>query len=404
MNLQRPPFYFSLKASLFPDTFYRIQYPEAIRLQKELLLQTGDWALVQSYHHTLVSFYDKVMLTDNSTQAVFWKKKLQDLAFVSELSIMQKVWEVPEEMSSPFKADYKRISRLIEKMTVTKPSFFDWIPNLHWFGSDNQYHFWFTNILSGDLGTSTRDGRLVIDKLKEALPWTLWVNGLAILIAYFIAFPLGILLALFPRQSWTNWINNFFLGLYALPAFWVASMLLYRATLPVYGFSFFSISAWTTLQQQGGFLGQPIPFLLQLSLPVFCMTYGLAAYLTNYIQSSFSKVLKEPHILYAKTKGITEFRLYFKHVLPNALLPQIVFIAGIIPALVTGSVAVEVIFNMPGMGRLLIDSIHSQDWPTVYSFVLLIAVLTALGLLLSDLLLVLSDPRIRLSTNKYEAL
>ena len=90
-------------------------------------------------------------------------------------------------------------------------------------------------------------------------------------------------------------------------------------------------------------------------------------------------------------------RLYFKHALPNALLPQIVFVAGIIPALITGSVVIEVIFNIPGMGRLFIDSMLSQDFTTVYSFVLLVSVLTAVGLIISDILLVVTDPRIRLS-------
>jgi peptide/nickel transport system permease protein len=238
--------------------------------------------------------------------------------------------------------------------------------------------------------------------LKEAIPWTLWVNGLAIGLAYLFSFPMGILMALLPKRIWTKWINNLLLGLYAMPAFWIGSLLLVQATLPGDRFSFFSISGWTYLQQNGGFINQPIPFLLQLSLPVFCMTYGLAAYLTGYMQSSFLKVLKEPYILYARTKGISKFRLYFRHVLPNAILPQIVFIAGVIPALITGSVVIEVIFNIPGMGRLLIDSMLSQDWSTVYTFVLLVSCLTALGLILSDILLVLSDPRIRFSATKNE--
>jgi ABC-type dipeptide/oligopeptide/nickel transport system permease component len=102
-------------------------------------------------------------------------------------------------------------------------------------------------------------------------------------------------------------------------------------------------------------------------------------------------------MLFAKTKVISRMRLYFKHALPNALLPQIVFVAGIIPALITGSVVIEVIFNIPGMGRLFIDSMLSQDFTTVYSFVLLVSVLTAVGLIVSDILLVVTDPRIRLS-------
>lgn len=402
LNLHRPLFYFSLKARLIPDTFYQIQYPEAFKIQKELLLQSGNWPLVQAYFQSLTNFYNKVDQTENSSLSIFWKEKLQEVAYLSDLPTIKSKLKVPKEMELPFDVECKEINTILSKLSNTTPSFFDWFPIPHWYGLKNQYHEWFINIISGDFGTSTRDGRFVKDKLKEAIPWTLWVNGLAIGLAYFFSFPMGILMALLPKRFWTKWINNLLLGLYAMPAFWIGSLLLVQATLPGDRFSFFSISGWTYLQQNGGFINQPIPFLLQLSLPVFCMTYGLAAYLTGYMQSSFLKVLKEPYILYARTKGISKFRLYFRHVLPNAILPQIVFIAGVIPALITGSVVIEVIFNIPGMGRLLIDSMLSQDWSTVYTFVLLVSCLTALGLILSDILLVLSDPRIRFSATKNE--
>ncbi|MDP4814330.1 MAG: ABC transporter permease, partial [Saprospiraceae bacterium] len=305
--------------------------------------------------------------------------------------------QVSDEMREPFIEELMKIEGLLDRLSHKTPSFFSWLPYPGWNGFDNQFHSWFSKMIHGDIGISSRDGRPVWDKLEEAIPWTLWVNGLAILLAYMFAMPVGILMAILPKSRWLGWINNFLLALYSLPAFWVGSMLLFQATLPEYGFSFFSISGWSNLQREGGFLSQPIPFLLQLSLPVFCMSYGLAAYLTSYMQSTFSKVLNEPYMLFARTKGISRMRLYFKHALPNALLPQIVFVAGIIPALITGSVVIEVIFNIPGMGRLFIDSMLSQDFTTVYSFVLLVSVLTAVGLIISDILLVVTDPRIRLT-------
>lgn len=402
LNLHKPLFYFSLKSALFPDTFYRIQYPEAIKIQKKLLFQTGNWSLVQSYYQSLSSFYEKVSQLENKRLSIFWKERLQKIAYLDDLTAINANLSVSKEMERPFDAEIRKVKGIINQLSKCSPSFFNFFPVPKWYGFENQYHEWFVKIISGDFGTSTRDGRLVKDKLKEAIPWTLWVNGLAIGFAYLFSFPMGILMALMPKSIWTKWLNHFLLALYALPAFWIGSLLLFQATLPGGGFSFFSISGWSFYQQNGGFVNQPVPFLLQLSLPVFCMTYGLAAYLTAYMQSSFQKVLKEPYILYARTKGISQFRLYFRHVLPNALLPQIVFIAGVIPALITGSVVIEVIFNIPGMGRLLIDSILSQDWSTVYTFVLLVSCLTALGLIVSDILLVISDPRIRFSSTKNE--
>lgn len=397
LNLDRPLFYFAMKPVMFPDTFYKVQYPEAVKVQKKLLLATGDWALVQTYFQTLTAFYEKVAQTENGQVSIFWKQQLHEMANTADLSVVKAACQASGEMREPYIEELRKIEGLLIRLSYQSPSFFSWLPFPRWNGFDNQFHLWFSKIIHGDIGISSRDGRPVLDKLKEAIPWTLWVNGLAILLAYMFAMPVGILMAVLPKSRWLRWINNFLLALYALPAFWVGSMLLFQATLPEYGFSFFSISGWSGLQREGGFLSQPIPFLLQLSLPVFCMSYGLAAYLTSYMQSTFSKVLKEPYMLFAKTKGISRTRLYFKHALPNALLPQIVFVAGIIPALITGSVVIEVIFNIPGMGRLFIDSMLSQDFTTVYSFVLLVSVLTAVGLIVSDILLVVTDPRIRLS-------
>jgi peptide/nickel transport system permease protein len=403
LNLDKPLFYFSMQPAMFPDTFYKVQYPEAIKIQKKLLLETGDWALVQTYYQSLTAFYEKIEQTENSTLFIFWKQQLQEMANSFDLSAVKTACRVSEEMREPYIGEIRKIEDLVNSLSYQTPSFFAWLPSPGWNGFDNQFHSWFSKIIHGDVGISSRDGRPVMDKLKEAIPWTLWVNGLAILLAYMIAMPLGIIMAILPKSRWLRYINNILLALYALPAFWVGSLLLFQATSPEYGFSFFSISGWSNLQREGGFLSQPIPFLLQLSLPVFCMAYGLAAYLTSYMQSTFSKVLNEPYMLFAKTKGISKARLYFIHALPNALLPQIVFVAGIIPALITGSVVIEVIFNVPGMGRLFIDSMLSQDWTTVYSFVLLVSVLTAAGLILSDILLVVTDPRIRLTReNKNE--
>jgi peptide/nickel transport system permease protein len=338
-----------------------------------------------------------VAQTENGQVSIFWKQQLQEMANTTDLSVVKAACQASDEIREPYIEELRKIEGLLIRLSYQSPSFFSWLPFPRWNGFDNQFHLWFSKIIHGDIGISSRDGRPVLDKLKEAIPWTLWVNGLAILLAYMFAMPVGILMAVLPKSRWLRWINNFLLVLYALPAFWVGSMLLFQATLPEYGFSFFSISGWSNLQREGGFLSQPIPFLLQLSLPVFCMSYGLAAYLTSYMQSTFSKVLKEPYMLFAKAKGISRTRLYFKHALPNALLPQIVFVAGIIPALITGSVVIEVIFNIPGMGRLFIDSMLSQDFTTVYSFVLLVSVLTAVGLIVSDILLVVTDPRIRLT-------
>ena len=242
LNLDKPLFYFSVQSAMFPDTFYKVQYPEAIKIQKKLLLETGDWALVQTYYQSLTAFYEKVEQTENSTLSIFWKQQLQEMANTSDLSAVKTACQVSDEMREPYIVEVRKIENLVNRLSYQKPSFFAWLPSPRWNGPDNQFHNWFSKVTKGDVGTSSRDGRPVMDKLMEAIPWTLWVNGLAILLAYMIAIPLGILMAILPKRKWLQRINNILLALYALPAFWVGSLLLFQATLPEYGFSFFSIS------------------------------------------------------------------------------------------------------------------------------------------------------------------
>lgn len=399
-GLNLPAFYISVQPAFFPDTFYRIQYPEALALQRALLLETGDWSKVQAFYGALTRCYSFVAEDPSDRESIFWQQRLSELVRVETLAEARILWKTSVHRLGRYRHQGQAIGNLLDQLAVSRPGVMSWLPTLRWQGWDNQYHRWFRQWLRGDLGVSLRDGRKVGEKLGEALPWTLWINGAAILLAYLFAFPMGIFLALKGRGRLGQLLRNTLLVLYALPSFWVGSMLLLLATSPELGYDFFRVSGWLALKQGGGFWADPFAWMAQLSLPVICMAYGLAAFLAHYLQHSFSAVLQEPFVAFARTRGISGFRLYFGHVLPNALLPQVVFVAELVPTLFSGSVIIEYLFNVPGMGRLLLDSLVSQDWPTVYSFVLLIAFLTAFGLLFSDMLLQWTDPRIRIAASQ----
>ena len=132
----------------------------------------------------------------------------------------------------------------------------------------------------------------------------------------------------------------------------------------------------------------------QLVLPVFCLTYGSLAFITQQMRNAMLEVLEQDFIRTARAKGLPERQVIWKHALRNALFPIITLFGAVFPAMMAGSVVIESIFNLPGMGKLAVESIRNQDWPVVYAILLLSASLTMAGLLISDWLYAMADPRV----------
>lgn len=267
-----------------------------------------------------------------------------------------------------------------------------YLPVLQWHGLDNQYHRWLTGILRGDFGRSWRDGRPVGDKIRSAISWTLLLNLFALLLSFGMSIPLGVFMARH-RGSWIDNSSKFALFfLYALPSFWVAMLLLIGLTGATGG------SSWVQVISGSG-TGDGWAAVLagakRMAVPVFCLTYGSLAYIALQTRSAMEEVLDQPYIKAALARGVPERLIVWRHAAKNASFPLITLIGSIFPALVSGSVVVESVFNLPGMGKLTLDAIFAQDWPVVYAVLVLTAVLTMLGLLLSDLLYAWLDPRVR---------
>ncbi|MDX1410254.1 MAG: ABC transporter permease, partial [Saprospiraceae bacterium] len=134
-----------------------------------------------------------------------------------------------------------------------------------------------------------------------------------------------------------------------------------------------------------------------LFLPVLCLLLAALAYLTRQMRGAMLSEMGKDYIRMARVKGLSDRAVYWKHAFRNALFPMITLVGAAIPASISGSVIIEVIFNIPGMGRLLYDGILRQDWPVVFTIVLLSALLTVIGYLVSDLLYRIVDPRVRIA-------
>lgn len=275
-----------------------------------------------------------------------------------------------------------------------------------WNGSENQYHRWLglpnadgkKGLLQLDFGKSFQDQRPVMDKILERMPVTITLSVLAILIAYTIAVPIGIWSAARPKSRADKVTSTFLFILYSLPSFWIGTMLIiflgggdFLDWFPNSGLhSMDYADDWTWWESTSD-------YLWHLALPLIVSTYASLAYLSRQMRGSMLEVIRQDYIRTARSKGLSERVVVLKHALRNSLIPIITMLASILPALVGGSVIVETIFTVPGMGQLAFQALTARDYPVVLAEFTLVAVMTLAGILLADILYSVVDPRISFS-------
>ncbi|MEM9822397.1 MAG: ABC transporter permease, partial [Bacteroidota bacterium] len=285
-------------------------------------------------------------------------------------------------------ADYDRVISMPDRAQL-------YTPVIRWNGFDNQYHNWLTDFIRGEFGVSYFNGQPVTQKIKTAAEWTFIINIFSIFFTFLLSIPIGVLAAKYQGQFFDRFSSLLFFFLYSVPTFWMATMLVVFFTTSQYGMQWFSsiglgtvasdASFWERFWERGG----------HLILPVFCITYGSIAFISRQVRGGMLTVIRQDYVRTARAKGLSENRVIWRHAFRNSLFPLITIFSLVLPATLTGSVIVEVIFNIPGMGRLLLNSIFTSDWPIVITVLMLIAILTMLGNLLADVLFALVDPRVK---------
>ncbi|MGA7878087.1 MAG: ABC transporter permease [Desulfoferrobacter sp.] len=259
-----------------------------------------------------------------------------------------------------------------------------------------QYLLWVKRVFTLDFGNSFKDHRPVLEKIAERLPITIQLNAISIFLVYLIAIPFGVFSATHADTLTDRVLTLFFFFLYSLPSFWVAVLLImffgggdFLDIFPVYGISSIGAGSWSLFHWL-------TDRLWHLVLPVTCLTYGGLAYLSRLTRAEMLEVIREDYIRTARAKGLSERIVIFKHALRNALLPIITLLAFLLPAMFGGSVIIESIFSIPGMGQLGFESVLSRDYPVIMAITTISALLTLAGLLISDILYATLDPRIKL--------
>ncbi|HXV76361.1 MAG TPA: ABC transporter permease [Candidatus Polarisedimenticolaceae bacterium] len=256
-----------------------------------------------------------------------------------------------------------------------------------------QYAAWVGGVLRGDLGRSFHDRRPVADKIVERIGVTAAINGLALGLMAALALPLGALSAWRPGSRVDRYGAWLTYAAYAIPVFWAALLfqLLFAVELrwlPLAG-----------LDAGGGSPTSPlvaaVDRLRHLVLPVVVLAVGGLAYLTRFVRAALLDSHAAENVVAARARGLSALAVLVRHGFRRAAIPMLTLAGLLLPAVVGGSVIVENVFAIPGLGRMLVDAAFQRDVPVLMALTLLSGVATLAGIVASDLAYLIVDPRIR---------
>jgi peptide/nickel transport system permease protein len=254
-----------------------------------------------------------------------------------------------------------------------------------------------------NLGTTWQDGRAISEVIGEALPTTLLLTCASIALAYVVGVPLGVYAAVRRNSFRERVLTVLLFMLYSLPTFWLGTLLLvflasgrfvrcpwleHDACFPLQGFH--SIGEWEHMSRWD----KARDLAWHACLPVLTLSYPAFAVISRYARGSMLHTLQQDFIRTARAKGLSERAVVFGHALRNSLLPIVTLLGLELPQLIGGSVIVEAVFGVRGMGLVALEAIRMPDYPLVITIVTLVALLTMLGSLFADLMYAWLDPRI----------
>ncbi len=258
------------------------------------------------------------------------------------------------------------------------------------------FFLWIKDALHGNLGLSVAvdKGRSVADLILERLPITLKLNVFSVLLTYLLSIPIGIYTAV-KHDTFADKIITFCLFfLYSLPILWTALIL--QAVLckggifpifPLKGISPTISDGMTTWHIIGEYMAHYV-------LPVFCLSYASFAGIARFTRAGMLDVIKQEYIRTAYAKGVQEYDIILVHAFRNNFIMMITLFSGLLPGLIAGSILIEFIFNIPGMGSLSMIALSSRDIPLLMALFSISGILTLVGILFSDICYIFADPRI----------
>jgi peptide/nickel transport system permease protein len=424
LGLDLPVFYVSFTTLSHPDTLYKINDRNEREAMDRLIYQYGNWEEIQRYYSSLKAF-DKLPFRDAADSLIKRgteadKNKIIDainaikagavnlkasydpaiienqLQTISQLLSAYPFLFTAQQSFAKARANYQLI---IAKATPWK----NYIPKFV-FHSSNQYHRWLfgdggvysRGLLRGDFGTSYVTKQPISDVIFSKIGWTLFFSCLSVLLAYIVSIPVGVKAAA-KKGSRSDKVSSLILFvLYSIPSFWLATLLLMAFANPdvLHWFPASGVKPVIGYAEGAGFWDKVKASAPYIVLPAICYTYSSFAFLSRTMRVSMLEALGQDYIRTARAKGLTDKQVNWKHAFRNALFPIITVFGSVFPAVISGSIILESIFTIPGMGSETINAIQNNNYPMIIAILTITSVLTLIGFLISDILYAVVDPRI----------
>lgn len=452
LGLDLPIFYLSLSTLADCDTLYKI----ADKAQQDNLLKLsrkyGNWEAVSNYYHATLSLlneYDslnvdkiymdntivnyvenndgKNITIDTVYESKYSKNEINDAKNNTSFDILSLLETYTEEtIESKLVAledAYKKaayLAPLAPKFEQVKIAFNDlkanatkwktYVPKIIFYGN-NQYHRWlFGNapwfaeaqpgqlkgVLRGDFGISYIDNQPVSDKIWTKFKVSFVFIFFSIIFAYLVSIPIGIYSA-YKKGSKFDRISSIVLFvMYSMPSFFIGTLLLYTFANPdvLVWFPESGFEDPSTFDENWGIFTKMAHHWPYMVLPLIAYTYSSFAFLSRIMRVGMIDVMGQDFVRTARAKGLNEKTVVIKHALRNSLLPIITVFANIFPVAIGGSVIIEVIFSLPGMGLETFNAILNYDYPMIVAIFTISGFLTVIGYLVADILYAVVDPRI----------
>jgi peptide/nickel transport system permease protein len=420
LGLDLPLFYFSVTTQAEPDTLYKIYDDNKLNVYKALLHRSGNHNMVDEYFNAVSQckqeYENKLLREEQLFPESFNYNRKQFSAISISLNALEKTADTSLQkhhltvIDNNLYAFCKKspnvsvpIKEAIKNLEVHTSKYKNYLPKIIWYGNHNQYHHWLfggsgsKGIIRGDFGISYNKKEPVSTIIKDKIVWSLFFSVLSILLAYAISIPIGVKVAANPQSRFSKFSHYLLFMLYSMPAFFVGVLLLMLFAnpdlLPLFPPSGVKpIEGYDTGAGIFEKLAVSFPYII---LPLICYTYSSLAFISRLTTTSVQGELNMDYIKTARAKGLPEDKVIWKHALKNSLLPLITVFSSVFPGIVGGSVIIESVFTIPGMGLETIRAITAQDYPVVIAIMTLSAVLTIFSYLLADVLYAWVDPRIR---------
>lgn len=401
LGMEKPNFYCSIVPDFYPQNINEIVSAAERNEAANWLKQKCRYSDILVFQKAKKQLFSKTEAIEKDTGAVhIVPQLLSNIQSLRYASLIADIQNYLDNFSND--ADELQIPEM-GQMNVAAQNMINncatyYFPKFVWNGANCQFHAWVANLLKGNAGISIKDASSVSSKIGHALKWTIVLLILQLFFVFTISLASGMysgykLGGIFDKLTTVVWMI-----LYAIPVFWLASLLIVYFTSDRY-------AAWMDIfpapgiwvgRDGEGVLSQIVHNADQLILPVICLVANDIAFLSRVIRNNIRKEKSNLYALMAKAKGLNNWQVITRHVMPNAMIPLTTVLVGSIPAGLSGTLIIEVIFNIPGMGRLMFDSIAYADWNVVFGILIVISICTMFFLLVGDVVYSWINPKIEL--------